>query len=136
MPHITNGIECRTAKESLKYLIKQAKAGKIGPTDKPCDADWQHSCAYIYPSGNHCAIGALFSKAQLDFIEAGGDMETSIKHLTACRIGERNVEAVTGLPVNTLQSLQTTHDRALGNRGPEAARNAVIYFAEKMLQQL
>lgn len=136
MPHITNGIECRTAKESLQFVIEQAKAGKIGPTDQPCDADWQHTCAYIYPSGNHCAVGALFSKAQVEFIETGGNGETSIKYLAKISIGERNVEAVTGLPVNTLQSLQTTHDRALGNHGPDAARKAVIDFAEKMLQKL
>lgn len=142
MPTIINGVSCRSKIESLQHIIDQAKKGKIGPNlDK---GDPKNSCFYQYPSGNNCAVGSLFSEAQLKQINTGdnwhGHNEESIAGL-AKHFGEKNVETVTGMKIKDLQLLQNVHDKALqlwsrtDRERVNGAREAVIEQAKKMLEQ-
>ena len=128
-----NGVACRTKRESLLHIIAQAEAGTISAKDKR-DARFGQ-CAYVYPSGNNCAVGSLFSKEQLKDIERLELNEMSIDYV-ADKIGEKNIEAVTGMTMFELESLQKTHDEVLQNSGFEKARQAVIHHAKDMLQAL
>jgi hypothetical protein len=142
MPHIINGVSCRSKIESLQHIIDQAKKSKIGPNVRKGDPTM--SCFYQYPSGNNCAIGSLFSEAQLKEINCSDDPwhghnEESIAGL-ALRFGKKNVETVTGMSVPELTRLQHTHDEALqgfadNDEGRvKNARQAVIELATEMLK--
>jgi len=142
MPQIINGVSCRSKIESLQHIIEQAKKGTIGPNVSKGDPIG--SCFYQYPSGNNCAVGSLFSQAQLKQINNTDDSwhsynEESIAGL-ALRFGKKNVETVTGMSVPELTRLQHTHDEALqgfadNDEGRvKNARQAVIEQATKMLK--
>ena len=142
MPHIINGVSCRSKIESLQHIIDQAKKGKVGPNISRKDPST--SCYYQYPSGNNCAIGCLFSKAQLKQINNGDEWtdhnEESIKGL-AQYFGRKNVETVTGMEISELEILQNTHDRELqayssnDKERVKNARQAVIDKANEMLEK-
>ena len=136
MPKIINGVTCRTREESLKHIIKQAKAGKIGP--KANDQHGFDSCAYQYPSGNHCAVGCLFSAKQIKDIKIRQANGLSISYLASrSAIGKRNIEAVTGMSLTELKSLQSIHDRSLeSSGGVQLARAKLIDYCEKELAEL
>lgn len=133
MPHIINGVKCRTRDESLKHIIKQAKAEKIGPNGTA--PDWTHRCQYSYPSGNNCAIGALFSKRQLKHIEKNGMNGMSIGAVVTF-VGKRNIEAVTGMELDELKVIQKIHDDTLQNHNAQAARKGVLRYCEMQLEKL
>lgn len=139
MPHIINGVQCRTKIESLKHIIYQARAGKIGPKfnkgDKP-------NCNYQYPSGNHCAVGCLFSEAQLKLITQEDEFQSSMneEHIgsLAAAFGKKNIEAVTGMTVEELTAIQKAHDNELTSFGTQKERlekaiEAVVSKAKTML---
>lgn len=109
MPHIINGIECRTKIESLQHILDQAKKGKIGPNMKK--GDRQLDCNYLYPSGNHCAVGCLFSEAQIQAI-MDEDVNEAAVALIIDTFGRKNIEAVTGMTFEELKALQKIHDEA------------------------
>lgn len=142
MPHIINGVSCRSKIESLQHIIDQAKKRKIGPNVRKGDPST--SCYYQYPSGNNCAIGSLFSEAQLKQINNGDEWtdhnEESIKGL-AQYFGRKNVETVTGMEIGELEILQNTHDRELqayskdDQERVKNARQAVIDKANEMLEK-
>jgi hypothetical protein len=142
MPQIINGVSCRSKIESLQHIIDQAKKGKIGPNVSKRDPAM--SCFYQYPSGNHCAIGSLFSEAQLKQINKGDSWEDhneeSIVGL-ARHFGKKNVETVTGMSVEELSILQNTHDKELQSYAKtdkeriDNARQAVIERARIMLER-
>jgi hypothetical protein len=134
MPHIINGVQCRTKIESLQHIIDQAKKGKIGPNAEK--GDYRGSCQYTYRSGNHCAVGSLFSEAQLKVIDQEDENESNISIL-ADVFGKKNIEAVTGMTISELRTLQATHDEAFGNYGYTRSEvlEAVIKKAESMLEK-
>ncbi len=130
---VINGVECRTREESLRHIIKRAKLKKIGPkTEREAAGS---TCEYRYASGNNCAVGSLFSKAQLMDIDARGENESAILYV-ADNIGRKNIEAVTGMSLKELESLQDIHDSAVQDESPQAARNALIKHCEKELEKL
>ena len=120
---IINGVQCRTGKESLEHIIKQAKKGKIGPSAEKNDSIG--SCNYRYASGNNCAVGSLFSKAQLRDIQARGGNAYSIAYVAnggsgGIGVSWKNIEAVTGLKKPQLEALQSIHDTAtMQSRNPK-----------------
>lgn len=134
MPHIINGVQCRTKIESLQHIINEAKKGKIGPN--PEKDDPVHSCFYAYPSGNHCAVGCLFSEAQLKVIDQEDENESNVEAL-ASTFGKKNIEAVTGMTIEELEALQKIHDGAMqGYRLTRSARlKEVIHGVNTMLKQ-
>ena len=138
MPQIINGVSCRSKIESLQHIIKQAKKGKIGPNVSKRDPTM--SCFYQYPSGNNCAVGSLFSEAQLKQINTGDHNEESIGGL-AVRFGEKNIEAVTGMSLPELKLLQQVHDEAVqafaktDEERVTNARQAVIEYATEALEK-
>lgn len=137
MPHIINGVKCRTREESLKHIIKQAKAEKIGPNGTTENTGHAHDCQYQYPSGNNCAVGALFSKRQLNQIKKQGMNGMSVAYLaTSNLVGKRNLETVTGMKLSELEVIQKIHDETLQNHNIEAARQGVIRHCEMKLQEL
>jgi len=110
---IINGVKCRTGKESLEHIIKQAKKGKIGANlDK---GDDYGSCEYVYPSGNNCAVGSLFSQAQLKDIRKHHHNGSNIGFVAATHVGHKNIETVTGLKVSQLMHIQNIHDKHEGS---------------------
>jgi len=114
MPHIINGVSCRSKIESLQHIIDQAKQGKIGPNVNKGD---KLDCAYQYKSGNNCAVGSLFSEAQLKEINCSADPweshnEESVDALARI-FGKNNIEAVTGMAIAELVTIQRVHDKAL-----------------------
>lgn len=128
---IINGVKCRTREESLKHMLRQAKAGKIGPS--PSDTE-DYFCLYRYSSGNNCAVGSLFSHAQLTDIDRLGFNESSVAMLaTLSDIGKRNLETVTGMKVKELHIIQKIHDDTLQNHGVQQARDGVIAYCKKEL---
>ena len=112
MPHIINGIECRSKIESLQHILDQAKKGKLGPNTEK--GDGRGDCSYLYPSGNHCAVGCLFSEAQIQAI-INEDVNESDVALIVDTFGRKNIEAVTGMTFEELRDLQTLHDHAFGS---------------------
>lgn len=129
---IINGVQCRTREESLRHIIKQAKLKKIGPK-----RETEHGeCNYVYPSGNNCAVGSLFSENQLKDIKARDFNEMSINYLALREVGKRNVEAVTGMKLKELELLQKIHDDTSANHSPQAARDGVRIYCEKELEKL
>lgn len=134
MPHIINGVQCRTREESLKHIIEQAKLGKIGP--KSATESGRNPCLYQYPSGNHCALGSLFSDKQIRDIKHRGLNESSVA-IVACDVGQANVEAVTGMKFQELLQLQKLHDRAVESSGGfQRARIKVIEYCQDQLMAL
>lgn len=132
MTYLVNGIECRTREESLKHIVQQAKLKKIGPkTEREACG-----CEYEYPSGNNCAVGSLFSKAQLKSIDEAAQNEVSIDYLAKDFIGRRNIETVTGMKLKELQIIQQIHDGTLQNHGPQQARDGVRIYCEQQLEKL
>ena len=136
MPKIINGVTCRTRKESLKHIIKQAKAGKIGPKDG--DKIGFENCSYVYPSGNNCGVGCLFSAKQLKDIKARGCNGMAINYLAGSyNVGKKNIEAVTGMAVKELKHIQHIHDSAVDSTGGvQLARIRLIEYCEKELAEL
>ncbi len=135
MPKIINGIKCRTREESLRHIMRQAKANKIGP--EPTDATRFDNCLYQYPSGNNCGVGCLFDAKQIKDIKAKQMNGMSIKYLSATAlIGKKNLEAVTGMAINELDRIQSIHDRALERYDAQTARENLIAYCEKELQEL
>lgn len=134
MPHIINGVQCRTKIESLKHIIEQANLGNIGPN--VAKGDCQAACQYTYESGNHCAVGSLFSEAQLKLIDEGNENNSNIQ-VIAETFGKNNVEAVTGMTVNELRTLQSVHDEAFGSMGlhRDEAIKKVVDKAQSMLEK-
>lgn len=134
MPHIINGVQCRTKVESLKHIISQAEKGKIGPD--ATKGDHRGACQYTYPSGNHCAIGSLFSEAQLKLIDKEDENESDIT-VIADAFGKQNVEAVTGMTVSELKTLQSVHDDAFRTYTVtrEEAIKEVVAKAKTMLER-
>lgn len=109
---IINGVKCRTGRESLEHIIKQANKGKIGANvDK---GDSYGDCEYVYPSGNNCAVGSLFSKAQLKDIRKRHHNGSNIGYVAAVCVGHDNLETVTGLTVGQLMHIQNIHDKYEG----------------------
>ena len=134
MPKTINGVKCRTREESLKHIIKRAKANKIGPNVTDCNASFDN-CQYQYPSGNNCAVGSLFSKAQLKNIQERNLNSMSIGYATTA-IGLKNIQTVTGMTLKELQKLQTIHDKVLEVKGVAEARKKVIEYCQKELEEL
>lgn len=141
MPHTINGVQCRTKVESLQHIIIQAKKGKIGPKlekgDKP-------NCNYQYPSGNNCAVGCLFSEAQLKLIMEENEYQETMneEHIAslAKTFGAKNIEAVTGMKLHELETIQKAHDSELTSFGTpeerlEKAIEAVVSKAKTMLER-
>ncbi len=133
-----NGVKCRTATESLKYIIKRAGANKIGPTksDLTKNPTWSN-CMYEYPSGNNCAVGCLFSKEQLKYINKYNSNNISIDALSNV-IGVKNIETVTGLKLQDLISLQEIHDEAVDeyqDYNHNRISTAVIEESQKLLNK-
>lgn len=131
-----NGVKCRTAIESLKYIIKRAGENKLGPTklDLTKNSTWDN-CMYEYPSGNNCAVGCLFSKEQLKYINEYNSI--SIDALSDV-IGVKNIETVTGLELQDLISLQQIHDDAADEYreyNHNRISTAVIEEARKLLNK-
>jgi hypothetical protein len=140
MPQIINGVLCRSKIESLQHIIDQAKQGKIGPNIDKGDFP---NCTYQYPSGNHCAVGSLFSQAQLEAITAENEWseshnEESVGNL-AIVFGETNIETVTGMTIEELGTIQRAHDNALSagfgtaQERVQKARQGVVAQATAML---
>lgn len=132
MPQIINGVTCRTREESLKHILSQAEKGKIGPNLRKGDT----GCRYRYGSGNNCAVGSLFSPAQLDHIERLEANSNCLLGLWShIEIGIANIEAVTGLSVKDLTDIQSAHDATLTRTArPERAVAAVVNLVETMLE--
>jgi hypothetical protein len=125
---IINGVKCRSGRESLAHIIKQAKKGKIGANaDK---GDSFGDCEYVYPSGNNCAVGSLFSKAQLKDIRKHHHNGANIGYVAAVHVGHKNLETVTGLKVSQLIHIQNIHDKYEGKTRIEH----VIKACEEALQ--
>lgn len=134
MTYLVNGVECRTREESLRHIIRQAKLKRIGPKTEREGALGQ--CQYRYASGNNCAVGSLFSKAQLKDIQAKHANDSGIDWLARREIGVRNIETVTGMKIEELTILQQIHDDTLQNHSPQAARDGVRIYCEKQLEKL
>jgi hypothetical protein len=137
MATIINGVKCRTREESLRHIIKQAKAGKIGPNNES-DASSASNCMYEYRSGNNCAVGCLLSKEQLKDLKRQSLNEMSIFYVAATNsIGLKNVETVTGMKLPELRKIQMIHDQALERSGGvQMARNKLIEYCEKELEAI
>lgn len=134
MPHIINGVQCRTKVESLKHIIEQAKKGKIGPN--VAKGDYRGACQYTYASGNHCAVGSLLSKTQLKLIDKEDENESGVQ-VIADVFGKKNVEAVTGMTLSELRTLQNVHDEAFGSTSlhRDEAIKRVVDKAQTMLER-
>lgn len=132
MPTIVNGVECRTREESLKRIVAQINAGKVGPRPEEMP---KHSCEYRYPSGNHCAIGCLLSAEQLDYI-AGHELNEMTASYAAKWIGKSNLETVTGMQMVELSTIQKIHDTNMESTGATAAIGAVKAYCEQELKKL
>jgi hypothetical protein len=134
MPTIINGVACRSKIESLKHIISQAKKGKIGPNAEK--GDHRGACQYTYASGNHCAVGSLFSEAQLKLIDQEDENESDVEAVASV-FGEKNIEAVTGMTVQELRALQKVHDDAFQTYTltREECAERVIREAKIMLKQ-
>lgn len=132
MSKIINGITCRTREESLKHILDQARKSKIGPSA----ADGKsNNCQYVYPSGNHCAVGCLLDDKQLKDIERRELNEMSIWKVGQT-IGEINLTTVTGMTFLELKKLQNLHDTKLGQKGPAQARKAIMDYCKEELKNL
>ena len=129
---IINGVECRTREESLRHIAQQAKLKKVGPkTEREACG-----CEYQYPSGNNCAVGSLFNKAQLKTIKKAGLNEMAIDYVARDYVGQKNIETVTGMEMKELKKLQELHDGVVQDRSPQAARDALIRYCETELEKL
>ena len=133
MPKIINGTKCRTREESLRHIMRQAKANKIGP--EPTDATRFDNCLYEYESGNNCAVGCLFSKAQIKDLKKRSLNGMSIKYITDI-VGQANIETVTGMSKKELGQLQELHDRTLEKFDVRTARERLIEHCQRELQEL
>jgi len=133
-----NGIKCRTRNESLKHIIEQTKAGKVGPKSSDQHVMFGDLCSYQYESGNNCAVGCLFTKEQLKWIDDRLLNNTDILDLSQ-RVSVENIEAVTGIPLTTLYDIQCEHDDILAcEMDPEQrkiAQQKFIKYIESLLEE-
>lgn len=114
----------RTREEALDFVIQQAKEGKIGP--KLFDGD-DLVCRYIYPSGNHCAVGCLLTDDLLEKIKNEGVNGENFNEVSRI-FGRDKLEAMTGLTQHELAFLQEEHDIAFlqgGNPPEERLKQAI-----------
>jgi putative SOS response-associated peptidase YedK len=89
--------------DQYRKLKEKALKGKLG-------AESTHGCKYE-AEGRNCAVGALFTTAQLNDIEERGMNAYGVGGL-ACYVGKKNLEAVTGFTLRELAEMQCMHDRA------------------------
>jgi len=94
----------RTKLESLKHILDRYLAGKLGARERGMGG----TCRYRLGERN-CAVGCLFNPAQLKDIAERNMNGAGIRRV-AQHIGENNIEAVTGMKVEELATLQQLHD--------------------------
>ena len=87
--------------DQYRKLKRKALAGKLG-------ARSQQGCVYAH-GGRNCAIGALFTQAQIKDIKECGLNHFSIQCVSET-IGRKNLEAVTGFTLKELTVMQHLHD--------------------------
>ena len=98
----------RTRLQALKHILASLKAGKLGAVNDP---EWG-SCAYeVVTNGvvRNCGVGCLFSPAQIRSLKVRHMNSDDIRSVSKI-IGVDNIEAVTGLELDELETLQMHHD--------------------------
>lgn len=118
-----------TREQSLKKILTYAKNPKTR---------FASGC-YINGLGNYCAVGTLFSKAQIQDIISRrlncADIEELafiISGTDKTRIGKKNIEAVTGLTLQELRVIQRANDcRISGYTQKESVKKAVMSLLKK-----
>jgi len=98
----------RTRLQNLKHILKQYTKGNLG-------ANVAGACYYEH-NGKNCGVGCMFSAAQIRDLKARGLNGMSIEYVTA-EIGEKNIEAVTGMSLDELGTMQAHHDTATARIG-------------------
>lgn len=118
-----------TREQSLKKILAYAKNPKTRFASR----------YYTNGSGNHCAVGTLFSKEQIQDIISrrlnGADIEElafTVSGTDKTRIGKKNIEAVTGLTLRELTIIQRANDHCISSDAQkESVKKAVMSLLKK-----
>lgn len=95
-----------TRKTALQHILKEYNTKRLGATTNT----WWPKCVYEAPGDQrHCAVGALFSPAQLADLKTRGINSSGITEVISV-IGKNNIETVTGMKSAELVKLQSLHD--------------------------
>jgi hypothetical protein len=105
----------RTPLQAYQHVLARFRAGKLGAM-KPTGG-----CVYQEEGvDKNCAVGCLFTQAQLDDIKARGLNSSAGVTRLANDIGLDNIEAVTGLKLADLMEMQGMHDKAFYSKNSQA----------------
>lgn len=117
--------------DQYKRLLEATLDGKLGA---------MHKSRCVYSHGKRrCAVGFLFTEAQIADIKARGlNLDTTV-HLLAWYIGENNIVEVTGLSLVELANLQAAHDESperLAGIKRERAKTSLVRHLRKAIEEL
>jgi len=93
----------QTRLAAYKKIMTAIKAGVVRPSKM------QSGCKYR-KGARRCGVGALFSDAQLQDLQARGLNHRVIRNVAEV-IGVKNIEYVTGMSLAELHAVQNKHDR-------------------------
>jgi len=116
-------------------LSNRQKLVKLGAKTSQ-DVGW---CSYRYDSGNNCAVGCLFSDAQLKWITKRG-LDHKLIEDVARAASQKNIEMVTGLSLSDLLYIQSKHDELLGDYSiskakMETSKALFVMYIESILEE-
>lgn len=112
----------RTKLQALQHIMSEYLARRLGRSE-------YGQCLYRSVEGNmerHCAVGSLFDKAQLDDLVGRGLNHTAIWGVTN-KIGRENIEAVTGMSVSELKTIQRIHDSEISENVRQGSKGTPFY---------
>ena len=121
---VVNGIQRGDRAASLRKIIAYANQPKKYFVDGK----------YSDGKGCHCAVGVLFTPAQLRDIARRGMTQASVMIL-ASAVGRKNIEFVTGMSLSELKELQEANDRLSGDR-IRPAKTEIRMWAQTRLNSL
>lgn len=105
----------RTPLQAYQHVLSRFKAGKLGAMKSTGGCVYQEEGV-----DKNCAVGCLFTQAQLDDIKARGlNSSAGVTRLVEV-FGLKNIEHVTGLKLGALMEMQGMHDRAFYSKNSRA----------------
>jgi len=101
----------RTRLSALKHILNMLDACMLGAGAGRAIG----GCMYRF-KGSYCAVGCLFTEAQLDDIRKVGLNNVAVDEL-AKYVGEENLKYMTGMTLDELSEMQRMHDSAFDRYG-------------------
>lgn len=119
----------RTRKQALKHILSELLGGRLGAADKHSGCQYEAKVDGVIV---HCGVGCLFNPSQIRSLKQRGINGQDIESV-AEKIGQKNLETVTGLCMDELEDIQGLHDGEWEDIQKEPKKSDLFAYLKKEL---